>query len=136
MKHSNSNNNSRIVKISEGIIGPKAPLPVSLIRRSTGAYPTIPTLYIEIAKNYSSPVLAGPPICDELIALVQHMYTEEEARIVRHIKPMRIKSAKAISRTEHLPIRDVQHILEFLTREKAEKKEVLEIKKKLKQTDL
>jgi hypothetical protein len=27
-------------------------------------------LYLEVARMYSSPLLLGPPICDELIALV------------------------------------------------------------------
>lgn len=110
--------NTRIIQINNGVIGPNPPKRISLKSKKKGAFPQISDVYLEVAKNYSSKVLAGPPICDELVALVQHMYTEEEASIVRHLKPFRIKSAKSISKAEHSPLERVKNILDHLSREK------------------
>ncbi len=109
---------SRIIKIDNGVIGPIEPRRVSLKRKSAGDYPDMPKVYLDVARNYSSKSLAGPPICDELIALVQHMYTEEEATLVRHIKPISAKSLKVIAKAAHRPIHEVAAILDPLSEEK------------------
>jgi len=45
--------------------------------RRLGDYPGVSRAHLDVAKSYSSPLLLGPPICDEFIALVEHMYTGE-----------------------------------------------------------
>jgi len=60
----------------------------------------------------------GPPICDELIALVGHMFTEEEASLVRHVKSPAGKTARAVAAAAHRPVEEVRLILERLAYEK------------------
>jgi Na+-translocating ferredoxin:NAD+ oxidoreductase subunit B len=56
----------------------------------------------------------GPPVCDELIALVEHAYTEREASVVRHLPPVRGLSAHAVARLERRPVLDIAPMLEDL----------------------
>jgi Pyruvate/2-oxoacid:ferredoxin oxidoreductase delta subunit len=60
----------------------------------------------------------GPPICDELIALVQHMFTEEEASLVRYLRALPGKTAAAVAAAAHRPVEEVRPILERLALEK------------------
>ncbi len=113
-----SNTSTRVIQIKDGIIGPVEPSLKTLKPKKIGDYPEVPKVYLEVARNLSSPLQLNPPICDELIALVQHMYTEEEASFVRHIKPLRKKSAAEIARLENRPVEEVREILEFLANDK------------------
>jgi Pyruvate/2-oxoacid:ferredoxin oxidoreductase delta subunit len=79
----------------------------------------VPQAYLEIAQNYSSAALIGPPLCDELVALIQHMFTEEEAFIIRHLKPFRMKTAESLAKAEHRPVEEVLPIIERLAQEKS-----------------
>ncbi len=90
-----------------------------LTPKGIGDFPGVPGVYLEVADNYSSTRLIGPPICDELIALVQHMFTEEEASVVRHLKPFGAKTAKAVARAEHRPVEEMREILERLANDKS-----------------
>lgn len=79
----------------------------------------VPAAYLEIAQTYSSPLLAGPPLCDELVALVQHMFDPEEADVMRHIKPFSLgMTARSIAAVEKRPEADVAAILERLSKDK------------------
>jgi len=60
----------------------------------------------------------GPPICDELMALVQHVFTEEEAALVRRLSPLRARSAKQIAHAEHRPVEPIEEVLRRLAIEK------------------
>jgi len=53
-------------------------------------------------------------VCDELIALVEHMYTEEEASLVRHLGALPGKTAAAVAAAAHRPVQEVRPILERL----------------------
>ena len=69
-------------------------------RRSARALaddPNVSQAHRDVARRLSSPVLMGPPLCDELVALVEHLYSEEEARVVRHLPPVRGLSARAVA---------------------------------------
>src|SRR5674536_131704 len=66
--------------------------------QQTAEYPGVTRPHLVLAKAYSSPALSGPPMCDELVALMEHMFTDEEAAIVQHIKPFRAKSAANLAR--------------------------------------
>jgi electron transport complex protein RnfB len=109
---------SRVIQIKDGVIGPKEPRLRSVRPRKIGDYPGVPAPYLEVAKMYSSPLLWGPPICDELIALVEHMYTEEEASLVQHLKALPGKTAAAVAAAAHRPVAEVRPILEQLARGK------------------
>ena len=86
--------------------------------RKIGDYPGVSRAYLDLVRSYSSPMLLGPPVCDELVALVEHMFTAEEAEIARHIKPWRPKTAGSIAAAEGRPPSEVKEILRRLAHEK------------------
>jgi electron transport complex protein RnfB len=86
--------------------------------RKIGDYPGISRAHLDLVKSYSSPALMGPPVCDELVALVEHMFTQEEAEVARHIKPWRPKTAASIARAAGMPLAEVKRILHVLAHEK------------------
>ncbi len=108
----------RVIQIKDGIIGPREPRLRSLRPKQTSDYPGVPAPCLEVAKMYSNPLLMGPPICDELIALVEHIYTEEEASLVRHLRALPGKTAAAVAAAAHRPVEEVRAILERLALEK------------------
>jgi Pyruvate/2-oxoacid:ferredoxin oxidoreductase delta subunit len=66
----------------------------------------------QVAAKLSSPLLLGPPLCDELMALVEHTFTEEEASVVRHLTLPVARSAQAVARAERRPEGEVAALLE------------------------
>ena len=108
----------RVIQIKDGIVGPREPRLRSVRPKKISDYPGVPAPYLEVARIYSNPLLMGPPICDELIALVEHMYTEEEASLVRHLKALPGKTVAAVAAAAHRPVEEVRPILERLALEK------------------
>jgi len=108
----------RVVEINKTIIGPVAPRPKSVVPKRIGDYPAVPTVYLEVAQRYSSPVLVGPPICDELIALMEHLFTEEEASVVRHLGLLKGRSAAEVAKAEHRPVDEIAPVLHRLAEER------------------
>lgn len=111
-------NESQVIQIKEGVIGPREPRLKSVKPKKLSDYPGIPAPYLEVARMHSNPLLWGPPICDELIALVEHIYTEEEASLVQHLKALPGKTAAAVAAAAHRPVEEVRPILERLALEK------------------
>jgi Pyruvate/2-oxoacid:ferredoxin oxidoreductase delta subunit len=111
---SSTTNARRVVQIKGGVIGPVEPEPVKLRPRSIGDYPNTPAPYLEVARHYANPLLMGPPICDELVALVEHMLSEEEAELVQHIGTPVGKTAASVAKAAHRPLEEVRPILEDL----------------------
>lgn len=109
----------RVIQVNAGTAGPREPRLRSVRLKRISDYPAVPAAYLEVAKAYSNPLLVGPPICDELIALVEHMFTEEEASLVRHIKSPSGKTAAAVAAAVHRPVEEVRPILERLALEKS-----------------
>ncbi|RJP33446.1 MAG: 4Fe-4S dicluster domain-containing protein [Actinobacteria bacterium] len=89
-----------------------------VVTRKIGDYAGVSRPHLDLVKSYSSPTLLGPPVCDELVALVEHMFTEEEAEIARFIKPWRPKSAASIAAAAGRPLPEVKEILRTLAHEK------------------
>lgn len=109
---------NRMIVVKDGVVGPRRPVGRTVRQRTPGDYAVIPKAYLDVAKLYSSPLLMGPPLCDELMALIQHMFTEEEASIVRHFRPFQRKNAAQIASKAHRPAKEVRDILERLARNK------------------
>lgn len=109
---------SRVIQIKDGIVSPREPRLRSVKPKKISDYPGVPAPYLEVAKMYSNPLLMGPPICDELIALVEHMYTEEEASLARHLTALPGRTAAAVAVAAHRPVEEVRPILERLAHEK------------------
>jgi len=86
--------------------------------RKMGDYPDISKAHMAMAKKYSSTRLLGPPICDELVSLVEHMFSEEEAQVARNLKPWRPTTAKKIAAAAGRPLREVEAVLDVLAHEK------------------
>jgi len=56
--------------------------PVTIQIKTVGDYPSTPQAYLDVAELYGSAEFrGGGGICDELMALIQHMLTEEEAAL-------------------------------------------------------
>jgi Pyruvate/2-oxoacid:ferredoxin oxidoreductase delta subunit len=77
-------------------------------------YSGVPTAYLEVARKLSSPLLMGPPLCDELIAFVRHVFSEEESAVVRFLGTVRGHSAEQVAKASHRPVDETQAILERL----------------------
>ena len=107
-------NANRVIQVKAGVVGPREPRLKTIKIKKLSDYPEVPRVYLEVAKNYSSPFLVGPPISDEFIALIRYMFTEEEASIVRHIKPLSRKTAAMIAASAHRPIEEIIPILSRL----------------------
>ncbi len=108
----------RIIEINQHVIGPR-PAKLKTVRpRKLSDYPHLPAVYRDVACRLSSPLRMGPPICDELIALVQHLFTEEEAGVARHLGLYSGRSAVPLARAEHRPLEQIQPILDRLSQEK------------------
>ena len=61
----------------------------------------------------------GPPICDELMALVQHLLTEEEAGVVAAFGALSGSQAAELARAEHRPLEQIEPILDRLSQRNA-----------------
>jgi len=107
-----------MIKIDGTLIGPQEPKLKKVKAKVRADYPGIPSAILDVAEVYGSPKLAGPPLCDELIALMVHIFTEEEATIARHIGPRDRETAGSVAAAAHRPVEEVLPILERLANEK------------------
>ena len=108
---------NRMIQKKDGVIGPIEPKKPNVKEKTIGDYPSIPKSYLEVAENYG-PDLSGPPLCDEIVEIICHMFTEDEADIIRHLKPGEYKTAAELAERAHRPEDEVRAILDVLAREK------------------
>jgi Pyruvate/2-oxoacid:ferredoxin oxidoreductase delta subunit len=106
------------VEINEPLFAPAQLKPRALRPAKLCDFPGVPEGHLQVARKLSSPLLMGPPICEELVAFVRHLFTEEEADLVRHLSGLRGKSVKDIARAVHRPVQEVRPILDRLAIEK------------------
>lgn len=117
MKNRNIAGN-RLVEIRNGVIGPAEPRPVAIDERKPEDYPDLPQAYLQVAEMWG-PRFGGPPLCDQYVAVLRHLFTEEEAMTVRHMKGARAgKTAEEIAEAEHRPVEEVSRIMDVLADEK------------------
>lgn len=64
-------------------------------------------------------VLLGPPPTGDLLELVMHMYTADEADVVQHLPPLWPRTAKAVAERSGLGIEEARGILDHLAFTKA-----------------
>ena len=103
-----------VIQVNKSLIEPTVPRLRNIKPRKISDYPHVPRVYLQVAQKLSSPFIMGPPICDELMAFVQHLFTEEEAGLVRHMAPLIGKTAAHLARAEHRPIEEIEPILHKL----------------------
>ncbi|MFO7906910.1 MAG: ATP-binding protein [Planctomycetota bacterium] len=111
---SQSDRARRVIQVDKRVIGPREPRERTVRVKQMNDYPRVPTVYLDLAKRLSSPLLAGPPICDELIEFVRHTFTEEEAGVARWLGVVRGKSAEQVAKAEHRTVDAVAPILDGL----------------------
>jgi Pyruvate/2-oxoacid:ferredoxin oxidoreductase delta subunit len=108
----------QVIEINQHVIGPRPPKLQTVRSRKLSDYPHLPAVYRDVAGQLSSPLRMGPPICDELMVLVQHLFTEEEAGVARHLGLYSGRTAVQLARAEHRPLQQIQSILDRLNDEK------------------
>jgi len=104
----------RVIEVNKRVLRPTEPRPIAVRVHRPGDYPHVPAAYLELARKLASPARLGPPLCDELVDFVRHVFTEEEASLVRHLGTYRGKSAAQVARAERRPVDQVAPILESL----------------------
>jgi Pyruvate/2-oxoacid:ferredoxin oxidoreductase delta subunit len=97
--------------VNRQIVGPPEPRQKHVRPRKLSDYPHVPQAYRDIARRLSSTLMMGPPICDELIDFVRHVFTEEEAGCARHLGMIRGKTAQQVARAEYRPVEQVEPVL-------------------------
>ncbi len=68
----------------------------------------------QIMKHLSSPWLMGPPASDDLLELIMHLFTADEADLVQHLPPLRPRSAHKVARVSGRSVRNVRQVLDRL----------------------
>ncbi len=112
------NDSRRVIAVNRAIGVPGLATPRSVRSKTNGDFPGVPKVYLDVAQKLSSPLLAGPPLCDELVAFVQHVFSEEEAGLVRHLGLLVGMTAEDLARAEHRPVEQVLPLLNQLARVK------------------
>jgi len=107
-------NARRVIRVNKNIVGPTEPKRNTVRAKKFGDYPGTAAAHLDLAKKLSSPLLMGPPLCDELIALVEHTFTEEEAGAARRLTMLKGRTATDVARAEHRPPDQIGPILEGL----------------------
>lgn len=111
-------NRRRIIEINERIVGPMPPRPRTLRPRKASSFPNVPASVVDVALRLTGPLMMGPPLCEELIALVSHVFTEEEASVARHLGLISGRNASSVAGAEHRPRDQIEPILNRLALEK------------------
>ncbi|HSB78125.1 MAG TPA: 4Fe-4S dicluster-binding protein [Candidatus Methylomirabilis sp.] len=104
----------RVIEVRQGVVGSASQCPRTVRPKAPADFPGVSKVYLEVATKLASPLLTGPPLSDELVAFVQHLFTEEEAGVVRHLGQFAGRSAADIAKAEHRPIDQIQPILHRL----------------------
>lgn len=89
-----------------------------LLNTYAAARPELTPAHIKLLRFYSAPIRLGPSVSDELVALVLHLYTEEEAEVAQHLGILRARTAAEITGPARRPEAEVEAILTRLADEK------------------
>ncbi len=109
----------RMIRMNNGVIGPRSPRRKTVVVKTAADYPKVSKAHLEVAQIYADEKMAGGvPICDELIALVLHLFTEEEALVMRHLTPKAHQTAQSLAAAEHRSLEAINAVLNSLAVEK------------------
>ena len=108
----------RTLHLNRKVIGPLPPRPSTARERSPSDFPHSRPAHLEVAGLLSSPALLGPPLCEQLVRFVEHVFTEEEATCARRLAGVMGRTAAEVARAEGRPVEEVEPILERLAFEK------------------
>ena len=104
----------RVIDIHQGVVQPSTPRPRTIRPKKLAEFPGVATAHLQVAAKLANPLLTGPPLCDELVAFVQHLFTEEEAAVVRHLGQFVGMSTADLAKTEHRPVEEIEPVLHRL----------------------
>ena len=107
-------NSRRVIEVNQGVFGPLPPRPRAVRSKTLADFPGVSPAHLEVARKLSNPLLIGPPLCDELMAFVQHVFTEEEAGVVRHLGPFVGMSAADVAKAERRTVEQIAPVLQRL----------------------
>ena len=107
----------RTIHLGHSIFGSPPRKPVTVARREPKDFPHVPRPVLDMAVVYTRASLLGPPLCAELVELIAHVFTEEEASVARHLG-LTGDVPSTIARAEHRPVQEIEPILERLSRNK------------------
>ena len=105
----------RVIEVHQGVVGPTTPRPKMVRPKTLAEFRGVSRAHLEVARKLASPLLTGPPMCDELVAFVQHLFSEEEAGVVRHLGQFAGKSAADIAKAERRPVDQIEPVLHRLS---------------------
>lgn len=105
------NSPRRVIEVNKSIIGPAAPSANTARRKVRKDFHGTDDCHLDLAERITSPLIMGPPLCDELVALVEHTFSREEASLVRHMGILRGSSAGDLARAERRDVEEIQPIL-------------------------
>ncbi|MBL7044968.1 MAG: 4Fe-4S binding protein [Pirellulaceae bacterium] len=112
------NTTRKVIRVDKTFVGPAEPRKRTVCSKRLSDYPSVSKAHLDAAKTLSSPLLMGPPICDELIAFIEHTFTEDEAEMVEYLSAIRGRTAAQIARRARRPLDDIEPILDRLAFEK------------------
>jgi NAD-dependent dihydropyrimidine dehydrogenase PreA subunit len=101
----------RMLRPRRTIVGAPLSRPRTVETRQPGDFPSVSKAHLDLAKEFAKPLHIGPPLCDELVALVEHTFTEEEASLVRHLSLYTARSAEEVARRARRPVDEVELVL-------------------------
>ena len=79
---------------------------------------TVSPTHLAAARRMASPLAVGPPLCDALVGLVEHTFTEEEAEVVAELRTVRGRTARQVARRIARPVDETERLLHHLAHEK------------------
>lgn len=74
--------------------------------------------HFRIMKHFSSPLLLGPAPSEKLLALVLHLFSEEEAELAQHLEPLRPRTAERIAELSGRSRTETERMMNFLSLQK------------------
>ena len=109
---------NRFVQKKNGIFGPVDPLPVDLEVCKPEDFPDVPQVFLDVADMWG-PRFGGPPLSEKWMAVLKHLFTEEEATVFLQLRGARKgKTAADVSESLQMPVEKVTQIMDVLTDDK------------------
>jgi ferredoxin len=89
-----------------------------MLMRET-ALPDFSPQHVKLARKFGAVKVMGPPLSDELLALLTHLFTPEEARAAVHLSFLRPRSAEQVARKMGVGLEEASGLLEAMCRRRS-----------------
>ena len=108
----------QVITVERGIVAPPPAKAKAVRQRPMSDFRHLGEAYLGVLARYCDPAMFGPPVCDEVVAFLQHVFTEEEASVARHLGMIRGRTAAQAAQRERRPAEEVESLLDRLAHEK------------------